>query len=42
MVHSEYSMEIYKSVKISIGTVMKKSRNVKVYFLVILKLKKNV
>ena len=30
MVHSEYSMEIYKSVKISTGTVMKKSRNLKV------------
>ena len=30
MVNSEYRMDIYKSAKINIGTVMEKSRNFKI------------
>ena len=40
MIDSEYSMNIYKSIKISIGAVMKNPKMLK--FLIILKLKKNV
>ena len=38
MIDSEYSMNIYKSVKISIGAVMRNPKMLK--FLIILKLKK--
>ena len=39
MVDSEYSVGIYKTVKVSIGTAM---RNSEMFFLIILKLKRCV
>ena len=31
MVNSEYSMDTHKSMKISIGTIMRNPKNVKIY-----------